>query len=422
MFDSFLKTLTGPCMVREGDTVLACCSGGLDSMVLLDLLVLASVPLHLRVGVVHVDHGIREEVSWKDALFVSEHCEKRGLPCHVYQLGMSPDEPNLEEHARLRRYGMIYSCMNEHGYISAATGHTLDDQAETLVYRLIRGSGIRGLAGMEYRGANGLIRPMLPFTREQIEGYAAQRGIGHVEDSTNLDTTFARNLIRREIIPVMRRINPSAAKAISRLADIARQEGEFLEGRATALEGSSRVFDWSIVRAYRLADLESAPPAVLKRMIIRIVSAMLNEPRGIDSLQVEGIMEVVAGGKAAHTIRRKVTVRRDSESLVFSAAGTGPFYDFAIPESGTYLIEPLHQQVRIEFDKKPGLPFHLRSHLDGERFQGKRVVRLLADGGVMKSLRLFWPVLVSGAEIVSIAGLWDSGDGAVITTEFPCRD
>lgn len=416
-----MKTLTGPCLVRAGESVLACCSGGVDSMVLLDLLVHASGLLHLRVGVVHVDHGIREEASWKDALFVSEYCEKLGLPCHVYQLGMSPNEPNLEEQARLRRYERIFSCMSEHGYRSAATGHTMDDQAETLVYRLVRGSGIRGLGGMEHRGANGLIRPMLPFTREQIEGYAAQKGIPYGEDSTNLDTTFVRNLIRREIIPVMERINPSAVRAISRLAGIAREEGEFIEGRAMALEGSSRVFDWGIVRAYRLADLEGAPPAVLKRMVIRIVSAMLNEPRGIDSLQVEGIMEVIDGPKAAHTIKRKVTARRDEESLVFSIAGTGPFYDFVVPEPGIYMIEPLLQQVRIDFDRKQGLHLHLRSHVDGERFQGKRVVRLLADGGIMKSLRPFWPVLVSGQEVVSVAGLWDSGDGTVLKTEFPCQ-
>ncbi len=420
MLDSFVKTLTGPCMVRQGGSVLACCSGGIDSMVLLDLLVLAAGPLCLRLGVVHADHGIRGEESRKDALFVSESCKKLGLPCHVYRLGMSPDEPNLEEQARLLRYDKILACMNEQGYLSAATGHTMDDQAETLVYRLIRGSGIRGLAGMEYRSANGVIRPMLTFTREQIEGYAAKRGIAYSEDGTNLDTTLARNLIRREIVPLMKRINSSAVKAISRLAGIAREEGEFIERQVSALEDSSRVIDWGIVRAYRHADLENAPPAVLKRLMIRIVSTMIDEPRGIDSLQVEDIAGVVEGRKAAHTVKRKVLVSRDEDCVVFSTSGAGPFYDITIQKPGTYMIEPLHQQVRIDFDKGMGL-FHLRSHMPGDRFQGRRVVRLLADKEVTKSLRPFWPVLVSGGEVVSVVGMRDSRDGLVVQTVFPCR-
>lgn len=420
MFDSFMKTLTGPCMAREGEAVLACCSGGVDSTALLDLLVRAAGILHLRVGVVHVDHGIRGEVSRKDAFFVSEHCARLGLPCHLYQLGMSAHAPNIEEQARTGRYEAVSRCMRDHGYSSAATGHTMDDQAETLLYRLIRGSGIRGLAGMDYC-VDGLIRPLLSFTRVQIEEYANARNIPHVEDSTNLNTALARNFIRLEIIPSMKKINPLVVKSISRLSEIAREEGELIERLSHELEEASRVFDWGLVRAYRMTDLLNAPRAVMKRMMIRLISEMTGEPRGIDASQVEGVTDVLFGKKAGHTIKRRVAVRCDDGCLVFLAAGPGPYYELDVTQSGTYRIDSLVQGVKIDFGGTLRNPLKLRSPGKGDRCAGKRVVKILADKGVMKSLRPFWPVVVRNGDIVSVAGVFDSEGGHGVRTEFPCH-
>lgn len=413
-----MKTLTGPCMVRDGDAVLVCCSGGVDSAVLLDLFVRAAGIVHLRVGVVHVDHGIRGTASREDARFVSDHCRKLGLPCYVYELGMSPDEQNIEEQARTGRYAAISRCLEENGYRIAATGHTMDDQAETIVYRIIRGSGVRGLAGMDYR-KDALIRPLLAFTREQIEDYAGKRGIPHMEDSTNLDIALARNFIRRDIIPAMKKINPGAVRSMSRFSDIAREEGEFLEGLSRALEEASRVFDWGIVKAYRMDDLLTSPRAVLKRMVIRLVSGMAGDPRGIDALQVEGIVDVLSGRKAGHTVRRRVAVRRDSGCLLLCTAGAGHHYDLDVTESGTYTIEPLGQRVKIDLSMGQGNSVRLKSASPGERCAGKKVVKLLAERGVMKGLRPFWPVLERDGEIVSVAGIFDSEEG--VRTEFPCH-
>ncbi len=419
MYDAFVKILTGPCRVRKGDAVLVCCSGGMDSMVLLDLILHAAADLDLKPGVIHVDHGIRGDASSNDALFVSRHCSALGIPCHVERLGLSPDMPNLEEHARIARYEAVFSCMREHGYHCAATGHTRDDQAETLIYRIIRGSGIRGLAGMSHRGPKELIRPLLDFTRKQIETHAASRRIMHSEDSTNLDTTLARNLIRREIIPAMQRINPSVTAAVARLADIAREEGEVVDIMSRILESDSQVIDWGMVRIFRLEEIENAPLAVLKRLIIRIVSAMLGEPRGFDSLQVEGIMEVIRREKAGHTIRRRVRAMLDEDCLAFVPAGQGPYYDIPVDSPGIYTLSPLSAKVKIDFNSEVPLPLRITSPLAGDRFEGRKVVKLLADRDVMKSLRPFWPVIVSGNRIVSIAGLYDGEGDRIIRTAFP---
>ena len=112
-------------------------------MVLLDLMDKAARLMGLRIGVVHVDHGIRGEESHHDARFVIEQCERMHIDSYAYELDINPETPNLEEEARIRRYEVIMKCAQEHGYTYVATGHTMDDQAETIIYRFIRGSGIR---------------------------------------------------------------------------------------------------------------------------------------------------------------------------------------------------------------------------------------------------------------------------------------
>jgi tRNA(Ile)-lysidine synthase len=421
MLGSFVKILTGPCAVGESDSVLACCSGGVDSMVLLDLLVRAAVPLGLRLGAVHVDHGIRGAASRSDARFVQRRCREIGIACHVHRLSLGPETPNLEETARKRRYEAVRSCMADHGYGFAATGHTMDDQAETVIYRFIRGSGVRGLGGMEAKNPWNLIRPLLGFGREQVETYAAQQGISFVEDATNHDVKLARNLIRHEIIPAMKKINPLVVRSACRLAAIAREEGNLVEDLAAALQKASCEYDWGIVRAYRLYDLAKAQQPVTQRVVIRVLSDMLDDPRGIDASQVEGIMEVVKGEKRAHTVKRRIRAQRDSQSITFCRAGRGPFYELPVDAPGTWMIEPLHQCAAIQAQDSGFQGLTLRSLLPGDRIGRERAVRILAEGGVAKALRPFWPVLVSDGRIVSLPGVRDAWPEAGLKTEFPCH-
>ncbi len=189
MLEKFKQTLTGLCGVKTGDGVLACCSGGIDSMVLLRLMKTASVELGLKLHAVTVDHGLRCEAPG-DAQFVLDTCAALGVEASLYELKMDPKIPNLEEEARIRRYEAIRDCRNKLGYKFIATGHTTDDQAETLIYRLIRGTGIRGMSGMDYAGPDGLIRPMLNITRAEVEAFAKANDIRYVTDQTNADLTL----------------------------------------------------------------------------------------------------------------------------------------------------------------------------------------------------------------------------------------
>jgi tRNA(Ile)-lysidine synthetase-like protein len=403
MFELFMRTLTGQCSVRDKDSVLVCVSGGVDSMVLLELMLRAAQLMRLRIGVVHVDHGIRSGESQKDARFVLDRCSELSIKTYLSELKMGADIPNLEETARRRRYEAIMECKQQGGYAYAATGHTLDDQAETILYRIIRGTGIRGLAGMAYSRSDGLIRPLLGISRSQVEDFARSEGIRHVEDRTNDDMRLSRNLIRHTILPVMGRMNPRAVHSIARLAQIAHEEGGFVEETALILEEEACIYDWGIVKAFKVAVLENAIEAIVKRLIINVATGMIKEPRGIDAIQVNAILDVLKGRAAAHTLKRKMRVLRDGATLVFCTAQEGPYYLVAVHQPGPILIPEINACVHIFFPPGMAHDLRLRSYVRGDRMKGKRVSEILARMGVMSSLKPFWPVLASHGEIITVA-------------------
>ncbi|MEA2102501.1 MAG: tRNA lysidine(34) synthetase TilS [Thermodesulfobacteriota bacterium] len=437
MFERFLKILSCDCHVEKGQRILVCCSGGIDSMVLLSLLEMASREMDLRLAVVHVDHGLRGAAARQDAAFVMETCRGKGIDAWTYTLDMDPKTPNMEERARQLRYAKIRECVIAHGFRFFATGHMMDDQAETVIYRLVRGTGLKGMGAMGFVGADGLIRPLLGFTRQEIVAFADQRCIDYVVDHTNEDIKYARNRIRHEILPLMKRINPQATGAIVRLAAIARQETDLVYSLAQRLRKECIQYDWGIVRVFdfkglnmerlnmenrdmQARDMESpnrprqnmlvpgkdmVHPAVIRRFIMDEVSEMTGEPRGIGFSQVEAIMEVLSGRKKAHSIGRRVRVALEGSFLVFSTMAKRPYYRVEINGPGVYDLPLGGQGITIS---GPGdIQGEVRSLLPGDRIKGKRLVKLLCD--VPGVLRPFWPVLDAQGQVIGAPGIKGTG-------------
>lgn len=372
-------------------------------MVLLDLMCMVAPVLELRPGVIHVDHGLRGYASHSDACFVEGQCRRRSLPFHLTRLGMDHRMANLEEHARILRYEAFSECMEHNGYDCCATGHTLDDQAETVLYRVIRGTGTRGLGGMTYRRDGGIIRPMLGVTRARVESYASQRSLIYVHDGSNDSMNHARNLIRHSIMPLMRRINPRAAYALSSLALIAQEEGSVLETMAVEISHRALVFDWRVIRGFRLDVLGAIPDAVLRRFLIRTITGMIDEVRGMDAAQVEKVMRVIGGEAAAHSIRRRIRVCRDGPMLVFHLLQGSEPYMHHIVSTGDFFVPELGMNIHIGFAGDAQDTLILRSWQPGDRMNGRRVVDVLSSRKVPVSLRPFWPVLVSKGRVVAVA-------------------
>jgi len=213
--------------------ILIAVSGGPDSMALLHYLArdAAGVP-PLVAG--HVNHALRGAESDADAAFVRTAASAWGVPYE--EVGLPAGSASSEESARLARYEALGAMSARFGAECVLTAHTADDQAETVLLRLFRGAGLRGLSGMPFRGkVRGvrIARPLLHVTREQIQEYLRRRGVSYRVDSTNETSVPARNFIRREVLPLVRsRLNPSAREALLRTAAAAHDADELLTALA----------------------------------------------------------------------------------------------------------------------------------------------------------------------------------------------
>ena len=219
MLERFLNLLEELSCLK-GRTVLLAVSGGVDSMCLAELFFRSGRPFE----VLHCHFGLRGADSDADCALVSDWCRDRGIPCHVKQFDTiryaSAQGISIEMAARDLRYAWFDQESRARGGAVVAVAHHADDNAETLILNLLRGTGLDGIRGMRpvrsLPGGGFLIRPLLEFSREEIESWAAENKVPFREDKSNADTAFLRNRIRHEVMPVFRSINPSFLQTISR--------------------------------------------------------------------------------------------------------------------------------------------------------------------------------------------------------------
>ena len=222
-------------MIQKGDHILAGVSGGADSVCLLVLLHSLMDELSFKLSVLHVNHGIRQEAS-EDADYVKTLCDNYKVPFYLEEIdvpGMTRELSIGEEEAgRLARYDLFYKKMDEIGAGKLAVAHNMNDQAETFIMNLARGSGLRGLSGIR-AVRDKIIRPLLMTSREDIEAYLQDQNILFKTDATNLEDGHTRNRIRHHILPYMTRdINSETLSHISRAAAELSYAQEYIESQA----------------------------------------------------------------------------------------------------------------------------------------------------------------------------------------------
>ena len=235
MLARFLEYADRYGMLPDGVRVLAAVSGGADSMCLLELLLEAAKRRDLSVEAAHFNHRLRGAESDRDEGFVSDWCRSRGVVCHVGSGDVAAFSESggkgLEEAARILRYRYLEQTAEETCARRIATAHNADDNAETMLLNLTRGSGLRGLCGIPpVRGR--IVRPLLCFTREEIESYLSEHGIPHVEDSTNSEDICGRNRIRHAVMPVLRELNGGFSGAALRTSELLRRDEEYIASAA----------------------------------------------------------------------------------------------------------------------------------------------------------------------------------------------
>ncbi len=216
-------------LVNAGDRVLVAVSGGVDSMVLLDLFRHSAAVLQVEVFAAHFDHAMRP-ASGDDARFVAATCARLAVPL----IEARSEQPlHTEAQARTARYAFLADAMARAGAHKIATAHHADDQIETVLFRLLRGAGLRGLSGIPVRRGP-IIRPLLRFRKAELEAYAAFHKIEFRDDETNATHRFARNRIRHALIPAMQSVHPQSSSEILRMARHAARAERGWQGQVRA--------------------------------------------------------------------------------------------------------------------------------------------------------------------------------------------
>ena len=287
--------------VRPGDRVLCAVSGGADSMALLCRMLELAPERGFAVLCAHFDHGMRGPESGRDARFVEAFCAARDVPFLLGQGSVTGGEAE----ARQARYAFLNACAEENGCRWIATAHTADDNAETLLLQLARGTGLRGLGGVApVRGR--LLRPMLDVTRAEVETYLRAHAIPHVEDSSNRCDAYARNRIRHHAIPALESVNSAFSRHTVQTASLLREDEAFLVSLAEDFlreQGS----------APEIAALAALPRPVRARVFLLLAETPL------EHAHIEALHALCAGTEAAGVSlpggRRAV---RESGRLCFS--------------------------------------------------------------------------------------------------------
>ena len=312
----------------ESRRILCAVSGGADSMCLLHLLSSAGID----VAAAHFEHGIRGEESLRDARFVADYCAENGIPCVIGHADVPAyaDEHTLgiEEAARQLRYEFLQRTAEELGCEVIATAHNADDNAETLVFNLTRGSGTAGLRGIPARRGS-IVRPLLGVTRQQIERYLAENAIPHVEDSTNQSDDYTRNLIRHRIVPALREINPRFTEAAGRASRLAAQDDDCLCAMAEDyIRGNCK--DASLP----LESLQALHPAISSRVLRELLGD------GLSMEHIEAILAFIRSSEYRHLDIPGRTLRCEQGRLYLDAEEYAPLPEREIiPGKRLYLPE-----------------------------------------------------------------------------------
>ncbi|MBR7179609.1 MAG: tRNA lysidine(34) synthetase TilS [Oscillospiraceae bacterium] len=334
MENKLLTALRRYDMVRPGDTVICAVSGGVDSMALLWGMWLLKEKLGITVEAAHFNHNLRGEESRRDAEFVRSFCDFHEIPLHMGSGEVIPGPKGLEAAARDARYAFLRSL---DGII--ATAHTADDNAETVLMHLLRGTGLRGLGGVTPKQGT-LIRPMLDVTRAEVEAFLNENYIRHVEDSSNGGDAFLRNRLRHHVMPLLKAENPSIATGLSAAAQRIREDALLLDELASELDATD-------VNALRAA------PAPLRRRAIEnlLKKNGFPEPSAGHIAQAEGV--VFSDNPSARTSFGGLTLRRSYEKLCVDREQT-VLQTRVLPREGVTALPEIGAAVKTAVADGPG--------------------------------------------------------------------
>lgn len=438
VFKKFKDAIAGYRLVRPGDKILVAVSGGADSTALLALLVELSGEIPLDLVAAHFNHRLRAEAE-EDEKFVEGLAKDYGLSfvsgTEDVRRFARREKMNLEEAGRKLRYEFLAREASRIHAARIATAHTMNDQAETVLMRLMRGCGPLGLRGISPARDGLVIRPLIGLERGEIEAYLRERKIIFRTDRTNKDRRYLRNRVRLDLIPrIQKYYEPRIVPHLGRLAAILAEEESLLDGLSDdPFRMCSRQREGG--PALDAGILLSLPAALARRVVRRFLENILGDLRDIGFLDVEAVLGL--NENREHPVRRNRTIRREG-GLIFLKGEARPEWQsrrawdgqgtLALPEIGLEFrggnlksgrrFSPLYNDAeRAYLDRdKLRFPLCVRGRREGDRYQPlgapgrKKLKEILRAKGIPLAERSRLPVFLSGDAIVWVPGLPVAGE------------
>lgn len=411
-------------MARNGDRWGIAVSGGPDSMALLEALTELAEPLGIEIGVVHVNHKLRGAESDADESFVRERAQQLDLTVEVETAPIGDcDGENLEAAAREARYSFFERLIAEGAIDRIATGHTQSDQAETVLFRVLRGTGLGGLAAVRPTREPGIVRPLIDVTREEVMQWLAARDGKWCEDSSNLDTRFARNRIRHELMPQLaREWNPRITQALARVGDQAAAEENYWDRIIENAIAELVLRRSELGIEIRCTVARELDPAILQRCLDQLARTAKAPGRQLDNAAIENLRSMTAADGPNQLHLPGLYAQRSCDILLLRAAGPiSPHHEPTPMGPGGDLLAP-DEQSRVTLQLRAGngqesekllldprkLPacLHLRAWEPGDKSDDRLLRDTFRRSGIPAWERERWPVLVATDAVV-----WSRGFG-----------
>lgn len=399
MLNKLRAFLKEQALLSPGDSVIAAVSGGADSVAMLFALYLLRDELGITLEAAHFNHHLRGAESDRDEAFVTDFCGRYDIPLHLGSGRIVPGKKGLEAAARDARYAFLRRLPGK-----VATAHTADDNAETVLMRLIRGTGLKGLGAIAPVSGN-VIRPMLTVTRDDVEAFLEEYALPHVEDSSNAEDDFLRNRIRHGILPLMRTENPRIGENLSAMALLLRQDEACLQ----AMIPEEQVPD--------VSRLKAMEPALRRRALERFLKAQgVREPEQIHILQAEQLLYHWSPS-AAMQFPGGVTIGRQYDRLVrLECAPELPETRLSVPGETCIGGKRFVSEYATDLEERPGSVLvcpvgvlTVRSRRSGDimRLPGgtRSLKKMYIDRKIPASQRAAVPVLADDRGVLAVFGI-----------------
>jgi tRNA(Ile)-lysidine synthase len=436
------KTIEKYRLLEKGDRIIVAVSGGPDSVALLGILQKLSPVYDLTLKVAHLNHGLRGEESDREEAFVGNLSASLGLPFSSKKIEMiriiKKEKMSLEDACRKERYGYLEALRRDEGCQKVALGQHRDDQAETVLIRFLRGSGLEGLRGMVPLRDGIFIRPLIERSRKEILAYLEQEGMRYMKDSSNDQETCLRNRIRRRLIPeLLSQYNPRLAETIGRMAEIFREEDDYLRVEAGRILKQWGCAGTSGKISIPLGELQGRHPAMRRRIIKEILLTLSPSKNGIGYRHIDAVLNIAAGARpnARLDMPFQVRIRREYDRLYIEKEENREdrleayAYDVRlpgevqIPEAGRRMVFVFVKMEDVSFPGRRGkqvafmdadkiaFPLVVRNRRPGDRIEplgmtgAKKVKDLLIESKIPPSQRNVLPMLTDRSSVLWIAGV-----------------